>query len=100
MSQPLEDLPKTGEVFLPCGGEHDDVIEVEETHFPVETREDVIHEAGEGGGGVTEAKRDLVKLVKLPTASTKRRLFLIPLHDRELPVSTLQVQSGEPASPV
>ena len=65
MSQPLEDLPQTGEVFLPCGGEHDDVIEVEETRFPVETREDAIHEAGEGGGGVTEAKRDLIKLVQL-----------------------------------
>ena len=37
MSQPLEDLPKTGEVFLPCGREHDDVIEVEETRFTVET---------------------------------------------------------------
>ena len=100
MSQPLEDLPKTGEVFFPCGGEHDDVIEIEETCFPVETREDAIHEVGEGGGGVTEAKRDLVELVQLPTAGTKRRLFLIPLHDRDLPVSTLQVQSGEPASPV
>ena len=89
VSQPLEDLPKTGEVFLPCGGEHDDVIEVEETRFPVETREDAIHEAGEGGGGVTEAKRDLVKFVQLPTAGTKLRLLLIPLHDRDLPVSTL-----------
>ena len=89
LSQPLEDLPKTGEVFLPCGGEDDDVIEVEETRFPVETREDTIHEVGEGGWGVTEAKRDLVKFVQLPTAGTKCRLLLIPLHDRDLPVSTL-----------
>ena len=89
VSQPLKDLPKTGEVFLPCGGEDDDVIEVEETRFPVETREDTIHEAGEGGWGVTEAKRDRVKFVQLPTAGTKCRLLLIPLHDRDLPVSTL-----------
>ena len=76
-------------MFLPCGGGHDDVIEVEETCFPAETREDAIHEAGEGGGGVTEAKRDLAKFIQLPTAGTKRRLLLIPLHDRDLPVSTL-----------
>ena len=68
--------------------------------LPVETREDAIHEAGEGDGAVTEAKWDLVELVQLPTAGTKRRLFLIPLHDRDLPVSTQLVQSGEPASPV
>ena len=77
-SQPLEDSPKTGEVFLPCGGEHDDIIEVEETRFSVKTREDTIHEAGEGGGGVTEAKRDLVKFVQLPTAGTKRRFLPYP----------------------
>ena len=76
-------------MFLPCGGEHDDVIEIEETRFPVETREDEVHEAGEGGGGVAEAKRDLIELVQLSTAGTKRRLLLIPLHDRGLPVSTL-----------
>ena len=87
-------------MLLPCGGEHDDVIEVEETHFPVETREDAIHEAGEAGGGVTEAKQNLIKLVQLSTAGTKRRLLLIALHDRDLPVSTLQIQSGKPESPV
>ena len=89
MSQPLEDLPETGEVFFPCGGKYDDVIEVEETYFLVETIEDAIHEAGEGDGGITETKRDLVELVQLPTAGTKRRLLLIPLHDRDLPVPTL-----------
>ena len=75
VSQPIEDLPKTGEVFLPCGGEHDDVIEVEETRFPVETREDAIHVAGEGGGGVTEAKRDLVKLVRNAVFSLSRSMI-------------------------
>ena len=38
--QPLEDLSKTSEVFLPRGGEDDNVIEIEEARFPVETRED------------------------------------------------------------
>ena len=62
-SQLLEDLTMTSQVFLPCGGEHDDVIEVEETRFSVETREDAVHEAGEDGGGVAEAKRDLIEFV-------------------------------------
>ena len=87
--QPLEDLSKMSEVFLPHGGEDDNVVEIEEARFPVETREDVIHEAGEGGGSVAETKRDLVKLVQLPTAGTKCRFLLIPLHDRDLPVPTL-----------
>ena len=87
--QPLEDLPKTGEVFLPHGGEDDNIIEIEEPRFPVETREDAIHEAGEGGGSVAETKQDLVDLVQLPTAGTKRRFLLIPLHDWDLTVPTL-----------
>ena len=52
MPQPLEDLPKTGEVFLPRGEEDDNVIEIEEARFPVETRKDAIHEAVEGGGAL------------------------------------------------
>ena len=89
MPQPLEDLPKTGEVFLPCGGKDDNIVEIEEAHFPVETREDAIHEVGEGGGSIAETKRDLVEFVQLPTAGTKRRFLLILLHDRDLPVPTL-----------
>ena len=100
VSQPLEDLAKASQVFLPCGGEHDDVIEVEETRFPMETREDAAHEAGEGGGGIAEAKQNLIKFVQLAAASTKRRFLLVPLHDRDLPVSTLKIQSGKPASSV
>ena len=100
VSQPLEDLAKAGQVFLPCGGEHDDVIEVEETHFPMETREDAVHEVGEDGGGVAEAKRNLIKFVQVAAASTKRRSLLVPLHDRDLPGSTLKIQSGKPVSPV
>ena len=89
LPQPLEDMPKTGEVFLPRGGEDDNIVEIEEVCFPVETGEDAIHEAGEGGGGVAETKRDLVEFVQLPTAGTKRRFLLIPLHDQDLPVPTL-----------
>ena len=87
--QPLEDLAKTGEVLLPRSGEDNNVVEIEEARFLVETREDAIHEAGEGGGSIAETKRDFFKLVQLPTAGTKRRFFLIPLHDRDLPVPTL-----------
>ena len=100
MSQLLKDLVKTGQVFLPRGGEHDDVIKVEETSFPMKAGEEAVHEAGEGGEGVAEAKRNLIELKELATASTERRLLLIPLHDRDLPVSTLEIKSGKPASPV
>ena len=100
VSQSLEDLAETGKVFFPGGGKHDGVIEVKETRFPMKAREDVIHEAGEGGGSVAEAKGGLIKLKELATASTERCLFFIPLHDRDLPVSTLEIKSGKPASPV
>ena len=76
-------------MLLPRGGEDDNIVEIEKARFPVETREDAIHEAGEDSGGVAETKRDLVKFVQLPTAGTKRRFLLILLHDRGLPVLTL-----------
>ena len=100
MPQSLEDLTEPSEMFLPCGGEDNNVVKIKEARFPVETREDAIHEAGEGSGSIAETKWDLVKSVQLPTASTKRCFLLIPLHDRGLLVPTLQIQSGEPASPV
>ena len=100
VSQSLEDLAEAVEVFFPCGGECDDIIEVEEACFPVKTSEDATHEAGEGGGSVEEAKGDLVKLKELATACAKSCLFLVPLLDRDLPVSTLEIKSGKPASPV
>ena len=87
-------------MFFPGGGEYDDVIEVEEACLPVETGEDAIHETGEGGGSVAEAKGDLIKLKELATACAKRCFFLVPLLDRDLPVSTLDIKSGKPASPV
>ena len=86
--QSLEDLTEPREMFLPRGGEDDNVVKIKEARFPVETREDAIHEAGEGSGRVVETKRDLVELVQLPTAETKRCFLLIPLHDRDLPVPT------------
>ena len=73
-------------MLFPCGGEHNDIIEIEEARFPVKTGEDAIHEAGEGGGSVAEAKGDLVKLKELANACAKSWLFLVPLLDRDLPV--------------
>ena len=75
-------------MFLPGGGKDDNVVQIKEARFPVEAREDAIHEAGEGSGSVAETKWDLVELVQLPTASTKRCFLLIPLHDWDLPVPT------------
>ena len=87
-------------MFFPGGAKYDDIIEVEEACFPVDTGEDAIHVAGEGGGSVAEAKGDLIKFKELATARAKRCLFLVPLLDRDLPVSTLEIKSGKPASPV
>ena len=87
-------------MFLPRGGEDDDVVQVKQARFPVEAREHAIHEAGQGSRSVAETKWDVVEFVQLPTASTKLCLLLIPLHDRNLSVPTLQIKSGEPANPV
>ena len=92
VSQSLEDLAEAGKVYFPGGGEHNDVMEVKETRFPVKAGEDAIHEAGEGSGSVAEAEGYLIKLKELATASTERCLFLVPLHDKDLPVSTLEVK--------
>ena len=100
VSQSLEDLTETVEVLFLCGGEYDDIIEGEEAGFPVKTGKDAIYEAGEGGGSVAEAKGDMVKLKELATACAKRCLFLVPFLDRDLPVSTLEIKSRKPASPV
>ena len=40
VSESLEDLTEAVKVLFPCGGEHDDIIEIEEARFPVETGED------------------------------------------------------------
>ena len=59
----------------------------------METGKDAIHEAGEGGGGVAEAERDLVELKELAAAGTDGRFLLVLLLDRDLPVSALEVKS-------
>ena len=66
----------------------------------MKTGEDAIHEAGEGGRSIAEAKGDLAKLKELAPAHVKSCLFLVPLLDRDLPVSTLEIKNGKPASPV
>ena len=87
-------------MFFPCGGEHNDIVEIEEARYPVKTMEDAINEEGEGGGGISEAKGDLIKFKELATAGTKIHLFLVQLLDRDLPVSTLEIRNGKPASPI
>ena len=62
VSETLVDLAEAVEVLLPGGGEDDDVIQVKEVGLPVETGEDTVHESGEGGGSISEAKGNLIKL--------------------------------------
>ena len=62
MSETLEDLAEAGKVLLPGGGKDDDVVQVKEEGLPVETGEDAVHESGEGGRSVAEAKGYLIKL--------------------------------------
>ena len=54
--QSLEDLTELCKMFLSCGGKNDNVIKIKEARFPVETREDAIHEAGEDSRSVAETK--------------------------------------------
>ena len=62
VSEALEDLTEAVEIFLPRSGEDDDIVQIKEARFPVEAGEDAIHEAGEGGGSIAEAKRNLFEL--------------------------------------
>ena len=61
VAEPLEDLSEAGEVLFPRGGEDNDVVQVEEAGFPVESSQNSVHEAGEGSRSVAEAKRDLIE---------------------------------------
>ena len=74
----LKDLPESSEVFLPCGGEDDDVIQIKQARFPVEAREEAIREAGEGGGCIAKTKWDLIEFVQLQHCWYERRSF--PYH--------------------
>ena len=98
VAEPLEDLSEAGEVLFPSGGEDDDIVEVEEASFPVESSQESIHEAGEGGRSVAEAKRYLIKLEKLAAACTEGSLLFILLLFGDLPIPAFQVEGGEPAS--
>ena len=100
VSETLEDLAEAVEVLLPGSGEDDDVIQVKEACFPVETGEDAVHEAGEGGWSIAEAKGNLVEFKQLAAAGAEGRLLLVPLLDRDLPVSALEIKSGKPAGPM
>ena len=98
VAEPLEDLSEAGEVLFPSGGKDNDIVEVKEAGFPVESSQDLIHEAGEGGRSVAEAKRYLIKLEKLAAAGMEGSLLLILLLYGDLPIPVLQVEGGEPAS--
>ena len=80
---------EVGEVLFPSGGEDDDIIEVEEAGFPVEPSQDSIHEAGDGGRTVAEAKRYLAKLRKLVAAGTNGSLLLVLFFYGDLPIPAL-----------
>ena len=58
------------------------------------------YESGEGSRSVAEAKGNLVKFEQLTAAGAEGRLLLVPFLDRDLPVSTLEIEGGEPAGPV
>ena len=100
VSEMLKDLAEAVKVLLPGSGEDDDVVQVEEAGFPVKTGEDAVHESGEGGGSVAEAKGNLVKLKQLAAAGAEGRLLLVPFLDRDLPISALEIKSGKPEGPM
>ena len=100
VSETLEDLAEGVKVLLPGSGEDNDVVQVEEAGFPVETGQDAVHESGEGSRIVAEDKGNLVKLEQLAAAGAEGCLLLVPFLDRDLPVSALEIKSGEPTGPM
>ena len=66
----------------------------------MEAGQGAVHEAGEGSRSVAEAKENLVEFKQLAAAGAEGRLLLISFLDRDLPVSTLEIESGEPAGPM
>ena len=66
----------------------------------METGEDAIHESREGGGRIAEAKGYLVELEELTTAGAEGRFLFVSFLNRNLPISALEVKSGEPAGSV
>ena len=100
VSEPLKDLTKSSEMFLPSGGEDDYIVEVEQARLPVEAGEDAIHEAREGGRSVAKTEGDLVKFVQLSAAGTKGGLCFITLRDGHLPIPALKVEGRKPSSPM
>ena len=100
MPEPLKDLTKSSEMFLPSGGEDDYIVEVEQARLPVEAGEDAIHEAREGGRSVAKTEGDLVKFVQLSAAGMKGSLCFITLCDGHLPIPALKVEGQKPSSPM
>ena len=66
MPEPLKDLAKSSEMFLPSGGEDDYIVEVEQACLPVEAGEDAIHEAREGGRSVAKSMGALLNSYSCP----------------------------------
>ena len=87
-------------MFFPRLGEQNHVIQIEETHLPVKTGKNVIHEVREGRGGVANFKRYLVELEQLAAACPEHRLGFIRFADGHLPVTALEIERGEPSGVV
>ena len=100
MPEPLKDLTKPSEMFLPSEGEGDYIVKVEQARLPVEAGEDAIHEAREGCRSVAKTEGDLVKFVQLSAAGTKDGLCFITLCDVHLPIPALKVEGRKPSSPM
>ena len=66
----------------------------------MEAGQDAVHEPGECSRSVAEAKWNLVEFKQLAAAGAEGRLLLVPFLDRDLPVSTLEIEGGELAGPV
>ena len=66
----------------------------------MDTGEDAIHEAREGGRSVAKTEWDLIKFIQLSTAGTKGGLCFITLRDGHLPIAALEVESRKLSSPM
>jgi len=89
-SESFKNLPQTTDMRLEVRGDHDDVIEIDQQHLPVEPTEDLFHESLKGGRGGGQPKGQHLPFPQSAPCD-ERRLLLCVGAQRDLPVSDQQV---------
>ena len=100
VSETLEDLAEAVEVLLPSSGEDEDVVQVEEAGFPVDTGRTRSMSLEKVAGELQRPKRSWLTSNNWTLLVQKAVFSLSCSWIGDLPVSTLEIKSGEPAGPM